>query len=289
MFEMKVKPYRMPSTISLLFVLASLLEPGLGFSINEECPFKARRTTTSPLRLGEASILAPTTPTACVTYIVSTYAYSRISSLLHGSNKDDEHVSSPASNDQLKDDIQICKAQSPLAMAAQDWLDEEEDELSSYWNRFDENKSDAKKAAKSKVFEIPDVPVVDRSLSTDQLLDQYYEGRGIDKRIENKHRDEIQQALNAAKKAKSAKEAVRILEGVRPWLQTNTKLGGDALLELGEAHEADGNIIEAKTIFDSLQSNQQNSIKKKARYLFSESSRAPKKYGDDIWNMFKMW
>ena len=215
----------------------------------------------------------------------------RTSSSLHASDGNDEDLSSPTPNasDQSNEDKKKI-AQSPLAMAAQDWLeDDDDDELYSYWNRFDEKKSDAKTGERAKALDIPNFPVVDRSLSTEQLLDQYYEGRGIDKRVENQHKEEIQKALDSATKAKSAKEAVNMLEAVRPWLQSNTKLGGKALLELGEAYEADDNVNEAKTIFESLQSNPQTDIKRRARYLLSESSRAPKKYGDDIWNIFKMW
>jgi len=216
----------------------------------------------------------------------------RTSSSLHASDGNDEDLSSPTPNasDQSNEDKKKI-AQSPLAMAAQDWLedDDDDDELYSYWNRFDEKKSDAKTGEKAKALDIPNFPAVDRSLSTEQLLDQYYEGRGIDKRVENQHKEEIQKALDSATKAKSAKEAVNMLEAVRPWLQSNTKLGGKALLELGEAYEADGNVNEANTIFESLQSNPQTDIKRRARYLLSESSRAPKKYGDDIWNIFKMW
>jgi hypothetical protein len=163
---------------------------------------------------------------------VSIHACRGVSASLRAADKDDESPSSAAPTGQLKDEIKTRKAQSPLAMAAQEWLeDDDEDELFAYWDRFDEKKSDAKMESKSNVFEMSDAPAVDRSLSTDELLDQYYKGRGIDKRVENKHRNEIQKALNAAKMAKSAREAVRFLEEVRPWLQTNTKLGGDALLE----------------------------------------------------------
>ena len=67
-------------------------------------------------------------------------------------------------------------------------------------------------------------------------------------------------------------------------------LAGQHASFLGEAHEADGNFLQAKAIFQALQTNPQNSTKKRARYLSSESSsRTPKKYGDDFWNMLKMW
>lgn len=228
MFGTNFKVYRVSSTLSLFVSLASLLEPCLGFSINEKCTFKTHWTAASSLRVGEASTLGHDVPNMCATRTVSIHACRGVSASLRAADKDDESPSSAAPTGQLKDELKTRKAQSPLAMAAQDWLeDDDEDELFAYWDRFDEKKSDAKMESKSNVFEMSDAPAVDRSLSTDELLDQYYKGRGIDKRVENKHRNEIQKALNAAKMAKSAREAVRFLEEVRPWLQTNTKLGGD--------------------------------------------------------------
>ena len=265
MFEMNIHAYWLSLTL-----LITSLELGLGFAISE---------------------LYSTRSSSIVSIIPCRRTTS--SSLHDASDGYDRDPSSPTpepdARDESNDDTKK-KTLSPLAMAAQDWLedDDDDDELFSYWNRFDEKKSDAKTGDKAKALDIPNFPAVDRSLSTEQLLDQYYDGRGIDKRVENQHKEEIQKALDSATKAKSAKEAVNMLEAVRPWLQSNTKLGGNALLELGEAYEADDNVNEAKTIFESLQSNPQTDIKRRARYLLSESSRAPKKYGDDIWNIFKM-
>jgi hypothetical protein len=43
------------------------------------------------------------------------------------------------------------KTLSPLAMAAADWLEDEEDELATYWDRFDATKNSGKLSVDNKV------------------------------------------------------------------------------------------------------------------------------------------
>lgn len=117
---------------------------------------------------------------------------------------------------------------------AEDWLEEEEDELQLYWERFDENKSgNIKQEDSSHASKIHDDEEDDSlTLTTEQRLDRYYDRRGINKRREREHITEIEHALKNARKAATPEEAILFLEKVQPWLQINSKLGGTALLEL---------------------------------------------------------
>jgi len=124
-----------------------------------------------------------------------------------------------------------------LARLAEDWLEEEEDELQLYWERFDENKSSNKQedssAQATKNQNGHDEE--EDSLTTEQRLERYYDRRGINKRREREHTMQIQQALEKAKKAATPEQAILFLKEVQPWLQINSKLGGTALLELAIA------------------------------------------------------
>ena len=102
------------------------------------------------------------------------------------------------------------KGMSPLAMAAADWLEEEEDELSKYWERFDDAKRVDRTITSTDAISRPRT-FDEQGLTgtTEQLLDSYYRSRGIDKEAETKHRSTIENAVNKASKAASAEEAVR--------------------------------------------------------------------------------
>lgn len=130
------------------------------------------------------------------------------------------------------------KPKSRLALLAEDWLEEEEDELASYWERFDENKNGNVSAdfnstsfASSGSYK----NIVDSSsetLTTEERLERYYDSRGINKKKEEQFASQIEYAINAAKKAATAEIAIAELEKVQPYLQVNSKLGGSALYEL---------------------------------------------------------
>ena len=80
------------------------------------------------------------------------------------------------------------KPKSRLALLTEGWLEKEEDELASYWERFDKNKignvsADLKGAsfASPVSYKI----IVDSSseaLTTEELLERYYDSRGNDKK-----------------------------------------------------------------------------------------------------------
>jgi hypothetical protein len=125
------------------------------------------------------------------------------------------------------------KPQSRLALLAQDWLEEEEeqDELQLYWERFDEKTKQERTPATTIAEDDND----ERSLTTQQRLERYYDRRGINKRCEQGHAQEIKEALVNAQKAATPEQAIAFLEQVHPWLQINSKLGGTALLELAIA------------------------------------------------------
>ena len=80
------------------------------------------------------------------------------------------------------------KPKSRLALLTEGWLEKEEDELASYWERFDENKlgnvlADLKGASFASPVSYKNI--VDSSseaLTTEELLERYYGSRGIDKK-----------------------------------------------------------------------------------------------------------
>lgn len=134
------------------------------------------------------------------------------------------------------------KPKSRLALLAEDWLEEEEDELTSYWERFDENKNgnisaDSKSSSFASPYSSPNF-VDDSSseeLTTEERLERYYDSRGINKKKEDQFKSNIEYAINTARKAATAEIAIAELEKVQPYLQVNSKLGGTALYELAVA------------------------------------------------------
>lgn len=136
------------------------------------------------------------------------------------------------------------KPSSRLAMLASDWLEEEEDELASYWDRFDEARTSGTKAstttASSTTATTGSSEDDEKVLTTEQRLDRYHASRGVDRRAEEANRPAIEAALAKARgdgddASSTASEAVRALEDVLPYLQPKTRLGGTALLELAWA------------------------------------------------------
>ncbi len=172
----------------------------------------------------------------------------RMSTPEKSDDADDGNDSSsmPARDDESFAPVQEeTKALSPLAMAAADWLEEEEDELVLYWDRFDAARSsrsgnndeedDDEGQGRQQI-----TSQNDEGATTEQLLDRYYQGRGIDKKGGRKHGEQIRKATESAGRASSAEDAVKALEPVRPYLQFNTKAGGNAYFELAQALDASG-------------------------------------------------
>jgi hypothetical protein len=137
-----------------------------------------------------------------------------------------------ANNNDDNNNTPPSKPKSRLARLAEDWLEEEEegDELTKYWERFDK---------KEKQEPTTVVVVVEKeeenNLSTEQRLERYYDRRGINKKKEEEHATSIQEAIQTAQKAATSEQAIAALQKVRPWLQVNTRLGGTALVELAIA------------------------------------------------------
>jgi hypothetical protein len=189
------------------------------------------------------------------------------------------------------------KSLSPLAMAAADWLEDEDDELALYWDRFDATKrrrstddADGGDAAPR-----PPQPGTASSASSDhdregatteQLLDRYHASRGIDKREDEKHAARIKAATASARGAASAEDALRNLEPMRRHLQYNTKVGGTAYFELAQALDASGDATEARGIYERLAASPHAELRRKARALLSQSSRPRRSYTANVWHLF---
>ena len=209
----------------------------------------------------------------------------------------DEHAD-PVDNVPPEPSNNVTESLSPLAMAAADWIDDgyEEDELAKYWERFDDAKSEGRRSdttasetesSLSKTAGSQPLPRSSENLTTDELLDQYHAGRGIDRNMESRHRKSIEKALEAAGRSSSAGEAVRLLEGVQPYLQPNTRVGGGALLELAQAYDADGDDKRALDIYVTLRSNPHSDVKRRVRQLLKDrASGRRKKFGNDVWNLW---
>lgn len=141
-----------------------------------------------------------------------------------------------------KDETTQLKPKSRLAQLAEDWLEEEEDELQTYWERFDENKNKIQsKEVQIKENEVKRLEGEEgdkdefSTLTTEQRLERYFDRRGINKAKERKYAVQIKEAITTAQNAKTPEAAIEALDGVRAWLQVNTSLGGMALYELAVA------------------------------------------------------
>ena len=150
--------------------------------------------------------------------------------LLSSTENDDEATSS---NHQVP-----IKNKSRLAQLAEDWLEEEaEDELMSYWDRFDTNRVSS--AGETKTFMIQKnataTEAEELALTTEERLERYFDRRGINKALEAQYASDIEAAIRQAQRAGTPGEAMNALREVQPWLQANTRLGGQALYELAVA------------------------------------------------------
>mmetsp|Transcript_48637 Transcript_48637/g.58667 ORF Transcript_48637/g.58667 Transcript_48637/m.58667 type:complete len:228 (-) Transcript_48637:118-801(-) len=135
-----------------------------------------------------------------------------------GIDKDDNEDSKP-------------KPKSRLALLAEDWLDEEEDELQQYWERFDA-KSPQLGTTTSRQGREEEKEASLPALTTEQQLERYYDLKGINLRKEKEYATEIQAAIRKAQTVSTPEQAIAALEVVTPYLQVNTQLGGTALIEL---------------------------------------------------------
>ena len=208
-----------------------------------------------------------------------------------GQSNSDENNTPP--NDKVVESE--VKSLSPLAMAAADWLEEEEDELAMYWDRYDVAK---KNSNSSKEQPLPSTPSQhdqddddDDATTTEERLDRYYQSRNIDRGIEQQHSTQIKQAIEKSKKASSADEAIQHLTPIRQYLQYNTKLGGNAYFELAQALDANSSQEEvddeATDIYEKLACSPHAEIRRKSRELLAMgSSRRKRSYNRNVWNWF---
>ena len=200
-------------------------------------------------------------------------------------NAVDENIQSNSDeNDDEKKSV--AKPLSPLAMAAADWLEEEEDELALYWDRYDVAK---KSSSKEQPQSTPPQPLLDTdsNTTTEERLDRYYESRNIDRGVERQHATQIKHAIETSKKASSADEAIQLLTPIRQFLQYNTKLGGNAYFELAQALDASDQVDEATDIYEKLASSPHVEIRRKSRELLAMgTSRRKRTYSRNVWNWF---
>mmetsp|Transcript_40089 Transcript_40089/g.84172 ORF Transcript_40089/g.84172 Transcript_40089/m.84172 type:complete len:293 (+) Transcript_40089:35-913(+) len=151
--------------------------------------------------------------------------------------KEEEEPSETDTTD-LKTTINDDKPKSRLAMLAEDWMaeeEEEEDDLAKYWQQFEDNKiNNQRPQAEPETIEMETNN--NNLLTTEERLEQYFDRRGINKRKEKEHSAEIQQAITTAKSilasGRPPQRAIQTLQEVRPYLQSNTRLGGTALFQL---------------------------------------------------------
>ena len=137
-------------------------------------------------------------------------------------------------NDVSKNNNSTPKSKSRLAQLADDWLEEDEDELQSYWERFDNRRLEQSPVDSDRRPPLVEVDT-NSSISTEERLERYYDSRGINKAKEQKYAKDIQRAIDKARSAKTPEQAISAIESVQPWLQVNTRLGGYALYELSIA------------------------------------------------------
>ncbi|KAL7434429.1 hypothetical protein ACHAXM_004064 [Skeletonema potamos] len=198
------------------------------------------------------------------------------------SSNSDENGAAP--NNEIKN---VAKPSSPLAMAAADWLEEEDDELAMYWDRYDvAMKSSTSSSSKQQQQPIPP-PEEPNTTSTEERLDRYYESRNIDRGMERKHATQIKQAIEKSTKSSSAAEAIQLLTPIRQYLQYNTKMGGNAYFELAQALDANDQGDEATDIYEKLARSPHGEVRRKSRELLAMGSARPKRtYNRNVWNWF---
>jgi len=174
------------------------------------------------------------------------------------------------------DDGEPAKALSPLAMAAAEVLEEEEDELAAYWERYDDAKAGEAMRPQRRMPEWDGSPTTKGSSATrtDELLNRYYAAQGIDKVAEDAARDGIEAARGQARLELARGHplaAVLTLEVLQQQglLQPHSKLGSAALLELASYHEHSDQEERARAIYESLGSHPQTDVRREARSLLT--------------------
>ena len=169
--------------------------------------------------------------------------------------------SSLSSND--KSDTTTDKPKSRLAMLAEDWMaEEEEDELADYWSRFEDNKTSGQQIIDSEKDIDEDLGADAEEkllLTTEERLDRYFDSRGINKQKEKEHTVEIQKAItkatNILDSGRPPQQAILTLQEVKPYLQVNTRLGGTALVQLANALWQNDQQQESMLLCQELRSN----------------------------------
>ena len=217
-------------------------------------------------------------------------------------NENDEPPPLPSEADE--NDPQA-KPMSRLAMAAADWM--EDDELQTYWDRYDAAKSNSSNGNKNRDNMRSTTSVVksaqeDEILTTEERLDRYFQSRGIDKSLEKKHAKDIKRAATyAAKSASGALDAIQTLEQVRPYMQVGSKLGGTALLELAYAYQAHSENEEKgndkyedefrEICYSIIDKNPLRELRLRAKQLLEDPKRHGRKYEKrSFWKSFdSLW
>jgi len=110
----------------------------------------------------------------------------------------------------------------------------------------------------------------EKAKRTKALLDSYRVSMGIDTAVEDKHRDEVMSAIVASRKLIQDSrpfEAVQLLESVKPYMSTKSKLGGELHIELALALEVVGQREAARELYAELRKSPVTEIARKAKQL----------------------
>lgn len=171
-----------------------------------------------------------------------------------------------------KEDEESNKPKSRLALLADDWLEEEEDELQMYWERFEANKEESGKQTEVVAPKNDDSATeggVSNNLTTEQRLERYFDRRGIHKASQRKYASQIEQAIATARSAPTPEQSIAALAEVQPYLQVRTRLGGMALYELALAlWQRDGEPDEAfHLVRELLEKNANPHVQQKVQQL----------------------
>ena len=210
--------------------------------------------------------------------------------LFSSSSSSPDGIENDSSQENCKEQAETTpkKKKSRLAQMAEDWM-EEEDELDLYWQKF----QDTKQSGASTQVEETDLV---RGRSSDQILSDYYESKDIDMKVEREYKTQIEAAIELANKGDNPRAGAKALESLFPYLQTNSILGGKALLALVKATLAATNRPDydrVEDILTSLQRHPQMDIQRQARRDLrnARSDRQIQQNEDKgIWkNLFESW
>lgn len=97
--------------------------------------------------------------------------------------------------------------------------------------------------------------------------------------MESKYKDKIKDAIQKANNASNASEAVKILQSMRPYMQASTKFGGEALIELARAYNANDEEDDACEIYTILLRNPHLDIRRQVKQMIENPKRFRKEYG----------